>query len=275
MSPSLETSLRKRKWLHHTNLRVTLHRLQFCNTTFALLLFFFQQEVRVCEITHILRDFISWKERGCQWEKCTCCQLPHAQTCCINLKRTDGMNTTADSFSISGYERSTEDSWISLRKCSLETPWVNVCNWISQDLQSQLCFLCLCSLTFIKTVELQGFGGSSCWGEFSQMKEQLDEMNIPSRPGCWIWYSYRHTTGRRLNKHYGLVKNMTSRSSSSAAVTRATTSQSAAGRLVGTPQHYLVFILPPPHNLHLRMYFFTVHLQDNHLWVFFSKHCKP
>lgn len=89
-------------------------------------------------------------------------------------------------------------------------------------------FLCLCSLTFRKTVELQGFRDCSCWEEFSQMKEQLDEMNIPSRPGCCFWYSYRHTTGRRLNKHYSLVKNMTLRSSSSAAVTKATTSQSTA-----------------------------------------------
>lgn len=51
------------------------------------------------------------------------------------------------------------------------------------------------------------------------MKEQLDEMNIPSRPGCCFRYSYRHTAGRRLNKHYSIVKNMTLRSSSSAAVT--------------------------------------------------------
>lgn len=47
-------------------------------------------------------------------------------------------------------------------------------------------------------------------------KQQLDEMNIPPGPGCCFWYSYRHATGRRLNKHYSVVKNTTSTSSSSA-----------------------------------------------------------
>lgn len=50
------------------------------------------------------------------------------------------------------------------------------------------------------------------------MKEQLDEMNFSWGPGCCFWYSYRHTIGRRLNKHYSLVKNMTLRFSPSAAV---------------------------------------------------------
>lgn len=88
------------------------------------------------------------------------------------------------------------------------------------SLDTQLCFMSVFfNLGEKKSQTLWGFRESSCWEEFSHMKEQLDEMNIPSRPGCCFRYSYRHTAGRRLNKHYSIVKNMTLRSSSSAAVT--------------------------------------------------------
>lgn len=123
---------------------------------------------------------------------------------------------------------------------------------------SSAVFLCLCSLTFIKVVELQGFRDCSCWEEFSQMKEQLDEMSIPSRPGGCFWYSYRHTTERRLNKHYSSVKNMTLRCSSSAAATKATTSHSSA--TCACSEMFLLIFSPAPHhaffplNVHLRMY---------------------
>lgn len=104
---------------------------------------------------------------------------------------------------------------------------------------------------------LQGFRGCSCWEEFSHMKEQLDEMNIPSRPGCRFWYSYRHTTGRRLNKRYSSVKNMTSRCSSSAALT-SSHHKPGHGPPVCALQHFLLMILPPLPYMGLFLFFFSL-----------------
>ncbi len=100
-------------------------------------------------------------------------------------------------------------------------------------------------------------------------------MNIPSRPDCCLWYSYRHTTERRLNKHYSLVKNMTLRSGSSAAVTSATTSQGSAACLCFSSKTFPFDHSPAPcmcfyQHLHVRMFSFTVHLHDIPFWVFFG-----
>lgn len=122
---------------------------------------------------------------------------------------------------LSTHRRRLQDtiSWLALLKCSPGFPWVNICNWSTQDLDTLLCFMSVFFDLDKNSRNLWGFRDCSCWDEFSHMKEQLDEMNIPSRPGCCFWYSYRHTTGRRLNKHYSMVENMTLRSNSSAAVT--------------------------------------------------------
>ncbi len=100
-------------------------------------------------------------------------------------------------------------------------------------------------------------------------------MNIPSRPDCCLWYSYRRTTERRLNKHYSLVKNMTLRSGTSAAVTSATTSQGSAACLCFSSKTFPFDRSPAPRmcfyqHLHVRMFSFTVHLHDIPFWVFFQ-----
>lgn len=167
------------------------------------------------------------------------------QTCWyINLQTTPTtMNCTSfDSTPFVKQPSRTGDWLLALHKCSPGTPICATEN--TQDLDTQLRFMSVFFNLDKNSRSLQGFRDCCFWEEFSHMKEQLDEMNIPSRPGCRFWYSYRHTTGRRLNKHYSSVKNMTSRCSSSAALTSGH-HKSGHDPPVCTLNHFLLMILPP------------------------------
>lgn len=98
--------------------------------------------------------------------------------------------------------------------------------------------------------ELQGLRDRSGGKQFSRMKEQLDVMNIAAPfaqgPGRCFWYSYRHTAGTRLNKHWGSVtkKNLlTSRSGSSAASVATRTAAAISTQSVSFS--FFLFFSPP------------------------------